>query len=74
MDAPPTIALAKRWTLESFQRRNSPSGLLISTKPAAAREHYDAAQEGHGYVYSQRAYIAHPGSPKHDNWWDEIHA
>jgi hypothetical protein len=38
-----------------------PSGLRIPAKLAAAREHYDAAPEGHGYVYSQSPYSAHPG-------------
>jgi hypothetical protein len=37
------------------------SGLWIPAKLAAAREHYDAVQEGHSYVYSQSPNSAHPG-------------
>jgi hypothetical protein len=37
-----------------------PSGFWISAKLAAAREHYDAVQEGHSYVYSQSPHSAHP--------------
>src|SRR6202049_4112726 len=38
-----------------------PSGFWIPAKLVAAREHYDAVQEGHSYVYSQSPYRAHPG-------------
>jgi len=34
-----------------------PSGFWIPARLAAARDHYDTAQEGHSYVYSQRSVI-----------------
>ena len=61
MDAPATTALAKDGRLNR-PKAQLPIWPRIPTKLAAAREHYDAAQEGHGYVYSQSPYSAHQGN------------
>ncbi|WP_433965002.1 hypothetical protein [Tunturiibacter gelidiferens] len=52
MDALEKTVLTKRWILETSQMRNPPSG-RIPADFAAAKEHYNAAEEGHVYVYNK---------------------